>query len=346
MSIDFMKFAFNLFEGTKYRVSDTEIKKLATNMTMLEDRGMTKLNRRLLDSGRKIWDTFSEHNFAVKLISYHHKPVRISYELDEGLQRPPDFKIELDGLTYGIQMKRLSNIERENRKQKIVQKIKDEAKKINRGMFFGCELSEDFTTNDITKLIAFLINTSKNPEEGGKYYFPNIEKPKAIVDFWHPNKIKITTLTLGVSSDASVVEETGLAKNQIKQSLINAASAFEWNVDEYSINFVAMDADKHEDIDICDAVFGTEFDIFSNGGDSWSRKEDGFFFLPDFSNKVAGVIALKSKEWSPVADYYATLYLNDVFKDRIKDFCKLLNFNNVVHFKMRPPMGKGNFDIG
>lgn len=346
MPIDFMKSAFNLFEGTKYRASETEIQKLATNMRMLEERSMTKLNRRLLESRKKIWDTFSEHNFAVKLISYHNQDVQISYEPDEGLRRPPDFKIGLEGLTYWIQMKRLSNLERENRQNKIVQKIKDEAIKINIGMFFGCDLSENFSENDITKLIDFLTDTSKNPEEGKKYYFPNIEKPKAIVDFWHPNKSKIASLTLGISGDMDVVEETGLAKNQIKQSLINAASAFEWDVDKYTINFVAMDADKHEDIDLCDAVFGTEFEMFSRGRRSWSREKDGFFLLPDFSNKVAGVIALKSKEWSPVANYYATLYVNDVFKDRVSDFNKLLSFNNVIHFKMRPPMGKGNFDIG
>ena len=346
LRIDFMKLAFNLFEGTKYPASETEIKKLATNMKMLEDRSMTKLNRRLLEGGRKIWDTFSEHNFAVKLISYHNQDVQISYEPDEGFRRPPDFKIVLGGLTYWIQMKRLSNIERENRQNKIVQKIKDEAKKINIGMFFGCDLAENFSENDITNLIDFLTNTSKNPEEGEKYYFPNFETPKAIVNFWHPNKSKIASLTLCTSGDMEVVEETGLAKHQIKQSLINAASAFEWDVDKYTINFVAMDADKHEDIDLCDAVFGTEFEIDSRGRNAWCRDKDGFFLLPDFSNKVAGVIALKRKERSPVANYCATLYVNDVFKERINDFNKLLNFENVIHFKMRPPMGKGNFDIG
>lgn len=347
MPIDFMKSAFNLFEGTKYRASEMEIQKLATNMRMLEERSMAKLNRRLLESGRTNWDTFSEHNFAAKLILSHNQDVQISYEPNERLRRPPDFKIELEGLTYWVQIKRLSNLERENRQNKIVQKIKDEANKINVGMFFGCDLSEHFSENDIAKLIDFLTNKSKNPEEGKKYYFPNIEKePKAIVDFWHPNRSKIASLTLGISGDMDVVEETGLAKNQIRQSLIKAASAFEWDVDKYTINFVAMDANKHEDIDLCDALFGTEFEMFSRGRHAWSREKDGFFLLPDFSNKVAGVIALKSKKRSPVANYYATLYVNDVFKDRISDFNKLLSFDNIIQFKMRPPMGKGNFDIG
>lgn len=346
MPIDFIKSAFNLFEVTKYRASETEIQKLGTHMRMLEERGMSKLNRRLLESGRKIWDTFSEHNFALKLISYHNQDVEISYEPDEELRRPPDFKIVLGELTYWIQMKRLSNLERENRQNKIVQKIKDAAKKIDVGMFFGCDLVENFSENDIPELIDYLAIKSLNPEEGKKYSFPNNEKPKATVDFWHPNKSEISSLTLGISGDMGVVELTGLAKNQIKQSLINAVGAFEWDVDLSAINLVAMDADKHEDIDLCDAVFGTEHEIVRGSRHTWSRQNDGFFLLPKFSKKVAGLIALKSKEWSPVADYFATLYVNDVFKDRISDFNKLLSFDNVINFKMRPPWGKGNFDIG
>ncbi len=345
MSPDFMKFATEVFEGTKYQPSDTDVQNLASNMNILEDRLMSKLNHRLLEGGRKIWDTFAEHNFAVKLASYHKQDSEISYEPDEGLRRPPDFKIVLDELTYWIQMKRLSNLERENRQNKIVQKIKDEAKKIEIGMFFGCDLSEQFFEKDIPDLIDFLSNKSSNPEEGKKYTFPNYENPKAIIDFWYPNKSEISYLTLGVSGDMDMVEETGLAKDQIKQSLINAAGAFEWDVNHNIINLIAMDADKHEDIDICDAVFGTEFEMFSQNRHSWSREKDGFFLIPDFSNKVAGVIALKSKERSPISDYFATLYVNDFFKDRSSDFNKLLSFSNIINFKMRPPMGKGNFDI-
>jgi hypothetical protein len=343
MPTDFTKTASSLFERISYPASQTEIEKLATNMRMLEDSGLEKLNRRLLEGRRNIWDTFSEHNLAVKLISYHKQNIEIIYEPEEGLRRPPDFKIVLEGLIYWIQMKRLSDLERENRRCKIVQKIRSEALNIKLGMFFGCDLSEYFSENDIFGFIDFLKNTSKNPED--RYYFPNKDQPKATVTFWHPSKIKIDSLTLGYSGDMDIVEETGLGKNQIKQSLIKAASAFEWDVDKNTINFVAMDANKYDDIDLCDAVFGTEFELFNSGRHSWSREKDGFFLLPDYSNKVAGVIALKSEERSPVANFYATLYINNIFKDRISDFCKLLSFNNVIHYNQRPPMGKGNFDI-
>ncbi|MCJ7774039.1 MAG: hypothetical protein MUP22_13005, partial [Desulfobacterales bacterium] len=320
--------------------------KLSSNARILEDKGMTKLNLRLLEGGRKIWDTFAEHNFAVKLISHHKQNAEISYEPDEGLRRPPDFKIVIDELTYWIQMKRLSNLERENRQNKILRKIKDEAKEIDKGMFFGCALSEQFIEKDIPELIDFLSNKSSNPEEGKKYIFPNDENQKAAIDFWYPNKSEISYLTLGISGDMDMVEETGLAKYQIKQSLINAAGAFEWDVNPNVINLIAMDADRQKDLDICDAVFGTEFEMLSQNRLSWSRGEDGFFLMPDFPNKVAGVIALKSKECGPVSDYFANLYVNDFFKNRNSDFDKLLSFSNVIHFKMRPPMGNGDFDIG
>lgn len=345
MTLDYMKAASETFEGSKYHTSDTDIVNLAANMKKLEERSMSKLNSRLLEGGRKIWDTFSEHNFAIKLISFHPKDVEISYEPDEGLRRPPDFKIVLGELTYWVQMKRLSNLERENRQSKIVRIIKDEARKINVGLFFGCDLAENFSETDITDLIAFLETKAPNFEEGKKYKFPNDEKTKAAIDFWHPNKSGLSSLTLGISGDMGVVEETGLAKNQIKQSLINAAGAFEWDVDPYTINFVAMDANKHEDIDLCDAVFGTEYEFLKGGRHAWCRQNDGFLVLPEFSNKVAGLIALKSMAWSPIVDYYATLYVNDIFKDQISDLKKLLAFNNIIYFNMRPPMGQGNFDI-
>ena len=343
MSQDFIKNAIDLFESTKYQYTNTDIQKLASNMKIIDDRNMDKLNRRLLNGGRNILDTFSEHNFAVKLISYHKQNTDILYEPDEGLRRPIDFKVVSDEFTYWIQMKRFSNLERENRRNNIVNKIKYESKKINTGMFFRCDLSEAFEEEDIPDLINFLESKSSIPEKGKKYCFPNKRQPKAIIDFWYPNRSKITSLTLGISGDMNMVEITGLARDQIKKSLINAAGAFEWDVDQYTINLVAVDADKHDDIDICDAVFGTEFEIRKGTRQSWCRGMDGFFLLPDFSNKVAGVISLKSTDNGFIKDYYANLYVNTKFKNRISDFRKLLSFNNIINFKMRPPIGKGNF---
>lgn len=53
MSLDFMEFATEVLEGTKYEASDTDIQKLSSNARILEDKGMTKLNRRLFEGGEK-----------------------------------------------------------------------------------------------------------------------------------------------------------------------------------------------------------------------------------------------------------------------------------------------------
>ena len=90
MTLDYMKAASETFEGSKYQASDTDIVDFAANMKKLEERSMSKLNSRLLEGGRKIWDTFSEHNFAIKLISFHPKDVEISYEPDEGYHLSKD----------------------------------------------------------------------------------------------------------------------------------------------------------------------------------------------------------------------------------------------------------------
>lgn len=58
---------------------------------------------------------------------------------------------------------------------------------------------------------------------------------------------------------------------------------------------IAVEADNKEDIDICDALFGTEYEIIDRDKQSWSREGDGLFSKPDFSKKVAGVIAIKRK---------------------------------------------------
>ena len=144
-----------------------------------------------------------------------------------------------------------------------------------------------------------------------------------------------------------IVNVTGLAKKQIKNSLRKASQAFNWDVSLNSLNLIAMDADNHEDIDLCDAVFGTEFERIDLNSErhTWSREKDGFFCFPEFSKKVAGIIMLKRKIRKPVSDYYSMLFINEIFKDRLNELGNLLKFDKVVYFNMRPPMGKGNFEL-
>jgi hypothetical protein len=340
--VDYLNIARKIFEGTRHQASEEEVSDLAKNMTFLEARGLDKLNRRLINGGRKIWDTFSEHNFASMLISRHDSKIPISYE-PEGLEHPPDFKVVLEGTTYWIQMKRLSDLERENRQNKIFQKIKKAARTIKIDLFFNCDLSDAFSEDDISDLMDFITRHAIPLQVDKEYFFPTTENSKAKVSFWAPNKTSLSGLTLGSLGDMDMIEVTNLARDQIRNSLVNATRAFKWEMDDHTINLVAMDADKQEDIDLCNAVFGAEFYRFYGKEGKWGRKNNGFFTLSDVSYKLAGVIATKRKKQKPISDCFSMLFINGHFKDRLVSLHKLLSFDKVVHFNMRPG-GKGNFD--
>jgi len=386
---DYLNIAKRIFDGTRYEASEEDVKKLADSMALLEKRVLGKLNQRLIDSGRGVWATIAEHNFAVILVSKHSSSVPIIYEPDTGLQRPPDFKIDIENITYWIQMKDLSKLERENRQDKIIQQIKKDVKEIKVGKFFSCMLSDDFKEGCLTELINFLKDRAASAGEGESFFFTSENSQKAKIEFWSPTNVDLLHLTLGISGDMVAVELTGQTKDQIRQSLLNAAGAFNWEVDKRNINLIVIEADNKEDIDICNALFGTEYDEFSTDGYlGWNRKDDGLFRESDFSKKVAGVIAIKRKrehvdeisflspdeivrrlspqekeiskgmtaeeikealEWKkpgPIADYYRTLYINNSFKYLLEDIKKLLSFDMVISYNMRPSMGQGNFVCG
>ncbi|OGW55327.1 MAG: hypothetical protein A2Y81_07435 [Nitrospirae bacterium RBG_13_43_8] len=347
---DYLNIARRIFDGTRYKASDEDVKRLADNMALLARRGLGKLNKRLISAKKhsKIFETIAEHNFAVILVSQHCSSSSISYEPEIGPQRPLDFKVEIGNIIYWIQMRDLQKLARENRQDKIIQQIKKEAKEIKVGKFFSCMLSDDFKEGCLTELINFLKDRAASAGEGERVLFTSRNSQKAKIEFWSPPNINLLHLTCGIAGDLVAVELTGQTKEQMKQSLLNAAGAFNWGVDQRNINLIVMEADNKDDIDICDALFGTEYDEFSSDGYlGWNRKDDGLLREYDFSQKVAGVIAIKRKEkWHPVSDYHIILYMNDSFKHLLEDIKKLLSIDMVVYYYMRPPMGQDDFACG
>ncbi|MEW6409707.1 MAG: hypothetical protein AB1488_06300 [Nitrospirota bacterium] len=343
---DYINIARKIFSGTRYEASEEDIERLAYNMTLLKKRGLDNLNQRLINSGRGVWATIAEHNFAVMLVSQYPSSVPISYEPGIEARRPPDLKVEIENITYWIQIKDLSKLERENRQDKLIQQIKAKAKEIKVGRFFSCILSDDFKEDYLPELIDFMKDKAASADEGKSFLFTGQKNQKVKIEFWSPGKIALSELTLGYAGDLEILEITGLSKEQIKQSLINAAGAFNWEADKSNINLTVMEADNKEDIDICDALFGTEFEIIDSEKQTWSRKNDGLLNECDFRKKVAGVIAIKRKEkWRPVSDYNMILYMNNSFKHLLSDITKLFNFDMVVYNNMRPRMGHGNFEL-
>jgi len=382
---NFLNISEKIFAGTRYQASEEDIKRLADNIALLEKRGLGKLNKRLIEGGRGIWATVAEQNFAVILVSRHCSAIPIRYEPDE-LKPSPDFKVEIGDITYWIQMKDLDKLKRENRQDKIIQKIKGAVKDIKIGKFFSCMLSDDFKEGCLPELISFIKDRVASAAEEESFLFTGMKNQKAEIKFWSPQSLELSELTLGSAGDLEIVEITGQAKEQIKGSLLNAVCAFKWDVDQKNINLIVMEADNKEDIDICDALFGTEYEILNSNVSQlgWHRKNDGLFGEPNFSKKVSGVIAIKRKrewvkdipplepdaeeyanylkkdcgwtdekikkalEWKnpgPVADYYRILYINNGCEHLLEEIKRLLSFDKVVYHNMRPPMGKGNFEL-
>lgn len=337
--------AKEVFEKAGYETTQEEIKKFGDNIAILDGRGLGQLNQRLQQGGRRVWDTIAEHNFAVDLVS-QHRSAQVEYEPSE-LSPPPDFKIQLNDITYWVQMKNSSALERENRQNRIIEQMRRSLEKVPIKKFFGCDLSAQFIDNaeeeDVELLTKFISEAASDGTEDKVHSCLLNNIKVAEVTFWYPQKIPLLGLSYGASGDLEMENITGFAKEQIKKSLIKATKAFGWEVSRNVINLIALDADRQDDIDLCDAIFGTEFDWAQGDRSGWSRQDDGFFHDNEVSKKILGVIILKKKERTQISGYEAMLYINDAFKDRLDDIKDFLPFTKIVYRNMRPKMGEGNF---
>jgi hypothetical protein len=340
---DFTDAARKIFDEADWPASEKDIKTLNDRMLLLEERGLTKLNQRLLQGGRKIWDTIAEHNFAVELVLHHPNAdlIDIDYEPNEEYRRPIDFKVCLGSCIYWIQVKNLSRLERENRQGKIFRQIETLAKDIKVGKFLCCSLSNDFNEQDIPDLMKFIEEKADTGMEGQEFYFSSTEAVKAKVSFNFPRGKNLSHLVLGMYGDIGVVELTGLSEDQIRSSLCNAAEAFEWQVGNKTINIIVVEADRQKDIDICSAVFGTDFIGVRNGLHYIDRRSNGLFIQDPFSQKVAAVIAMRRKIREPICRCSMLLYPNSHFENLIGDIEELLSFERIVRSNMFPPSDKG-----
>lgn len=53
-------------------------------------------------------------------------------------------------------------------------------------------------------------------------------------------------------------------------------------------------------------------------------------------------------EWrnpGPISDYSLILYMNNMFKHLLGKIKRLLSFDRIIYYTMRPPMGHGNFEL-
>ncbi len=328
--------AKEIFGKTKYVPDDTDVSLLAGALAELEAAGLHSLNQRLIQANRKIFDTLSELNFAVMLV--RHLGVGIEYEPSDYGRRPIDFRVRGQDTVLHLQMKRFGDLERDARRDAIYERIKEGAKRINVGKFFGIALTEDFAEENVASFLQFLAATAPHAVNASVHDFADGGRILASVDFWSPSSTELHHLTLGVGSDAQVVNITGLAADQLRSSIRKAATAFTASVDSKNLNLVVAESDKHHDIDICEACFGTEEELFGPGGKhAWHRLGDGVFAAPGIAERVAGLVVLRRSDRSkPVSDYEAFLLINEPHFKWVDEIRKVVPLAKVLRYNMRP----------
>lgn len=336
--LKFKQHANQVFSRTKYQPTDKDIKALAQNMALLEKRGLSNLNQRLIDANTKIFDTIAEHNVAAMLIRHFGISVPIEYELPGHGNRPVDFRVQLNDHTYWLQMKRFSNLERENRQNNMINQIKRIANQLYIRKFFDCKLGENFIPNDVPLFVHFLQATAPTSEDGVQYDYPTSDNVRAQVQYWEPTNVTLQGLTLGSASDIAMVNVTGLSSDQIRASVSKAATAFTQAVDDNNVNLVIAEADRQHDIDIAEACFGTEEELFSRDGrHEWTRQCNGVFSEMRISENVAGLITLRRHDqWKPISDYVMSLYINENHIVYLPAIQTAFPIQQVIHYNMRP----------
>ncbi|MEK4045919.1 hypothetical protein NSU18_20000 [Paenibacillus sp. FSL H8-0048] len=308
---------------------------------MLSMHGLGKLNDILYNntknSIRNYTDFIAEHNFGAELIRYNRSIASsIAYE-PASFKRPPDFVINKNDVFFYIQMKKLSESERENKQRKLIDSIKRSFKNITIGKFVSLSLSEDFNSKDANLFSSFLRESVETLPDNTDLQFPPTGSPKIVYSLYPPNKIELQHLTVGTSGNLEWIETTGEAEQQVKNSLSKAIGAFLWDSDEKNINIIAMEADRYDDIDISQAVFGTEkFLFYRNGSRAWTRHNDGFFNNPNHSQKICAVLALRRISHTLISRYKKTLFINERHLEMIDQVKSVIDIDKILTIKDLP----------
>ncbi|GEC91340.1 hypothetical protein C7J99_18745 [Brevibacillus brevis] len=316
MTTKFRQTAEEILHNTTCKNNETEIQNLAEQMDLVEQHGMSNLNQTLLKnargSGRNIPDFIAEHNFGADLI--RNDPQGLFLYEPPQYTRPPDFVLPRVNTTYFLQMKRLNDSEFENRRNQMMRRIQTHFEAIAVSKLVSIELAENFSEQDVEPLVR-LIATIAQSDDLSRQYYPDDIKPKAAFILFNP-RTTLPHLSLGISSGMDWRDLTGEAEAQIRSSLDKAIGAFTWNNDAQHVNLIVMEADQYDDIDISQAVFGTEIYQVSQRKTltGTNRDTDGYFYDPLHKDRLCGVIALRRTGDGFISGYRKTLFINEQFE--------------------------------
>ena len=324
-----------IFEGFKRNPHDykEDIEKLASNMALLQEYNLSQMNARLMEQNKipKFLEMLTEINFTAGLLKTNKNIFKdnIFYEKERELKnlRPIDLEVSLGSKTYLIQIKSPSKGKRENKTDKLIEDLRRETAKITTKKFFSVRTSRDFS--DKNSLPKFIKEKANSSVDNVIYNFPSDKNVQVEVEFYFPLNVPLEHLTLGEYGDLTANEVTGERTVQLKHALKNASGAFDNKTNSKVLNIVVMEVPKGDEIDFCNAIFGTEYyiDDSSSANVKWERHNDGFFKNDECGSKIFGVITLTKKERDSLASsYFHVFSVNPAFEKLLSniDMSKLL----------------------
>lgn len=137
LDIEKTELFLNKFVATSIAKANAE--RLDISLKILKKYNLTKLIDRLMSQNKieGFKSTITEVNLARQIIeeNFHNKDFSIEYEPDNYGGREIDLKVIKGNYTYWVQVKRLSDIEFDNRINKLVSKIEKDLNNIKVPLF-------------------------------------------------------------------------------------------------------------------------------------------------------------------------------------------------------------------
>lgn len=252
---------------------------------------------------------------------------------------PPDFRFQLGGVQFDIQVKRLLNVHNEMTKSSLYDECLKRFEKIPKPWFINYGVSKNFARQDINPFFEYIkkgLNSfevvpsiDKVPhspmyswpdEKNTLVAFTFSEKQKKENNFISPGMVYDDTDGIGVSFVDMVPIRKAVRRvlNKAKNTLRNKITTTQSNL---VILKVAADL-WFENEDMLNILYGDEgFDIDSSGGTQIVRSSNGLFINYSFSS-ICGVILIPQQNIILDNEIKGSYFLNPIHIEQIKSHPK------------------------
>ena len=263
-------------------------------------------------------------------------PTVIRYEDITGYEEhyvgEPDFIVKKGPITYCIQVKKLSDTERDNRRNKLIRKVICKLEEIKGEYIFILSHSKEFNCSDVTSFCEYVEEILSNEVRiEFNYQYENGSIIKAGIEFLKRNSVNQKFIRCGGTEDMNVVNVTGESCRHIRKSFEKAAEAYKTETNSQRINLILVEMDRLSHRSLCfdEAVFGElTVDLEKNQD---VRFSEGFFDADIYNVRVMGIVLLTPQGGSLFCNYNKILFINERFKENIEAIKDIIPIDKLVY---------------